>query len=398
MTKASRHIAFLIICTTTVIGIAGTDLVLPVIPTLPRILGGTAATAQAALAAFSAGAAIGLLALGEIGSRWGIRPTMILAIGLYALFSGLCSVAPSLEALVGLRFMQGFFGWAGAAFAPGLIRSLYGDRDAIKALGAISSIEALVPAIAPLVGVLLLATGPWWLPFGVLGVASLIVLLLAWIFIPRGTARDISQNRTKGSYWTLGSNSYFARACISHALALSSILVLVFSLPAVITGPLNGKISDFIIIQFSGIVCFIVAATSSQWVVGKVGVRNVVLGGSVIEALGLASILAAAFIGWTNLIGLVGLFCVANGGLGLRGPAGFHEALKASSGDDARAASLLAVSVLALTALGTYAVADSVSDGLFYPALCSLIFAVLALVLQVSLQSNQRRHEAVTQE
>ena len=151
MTKASRHIAFLIICTTTAIGIAGTDLVLPVIPALPRVLGGTAATAQAALAAFSAGAAIGLLALGEIGSRWGIRPTMILAIGLYALFSGLCSVAPSLEALVGLRFMQGFFGWAGAAFAPGLIRSLYGDRDAIKALGAISSIEALVPAIAPLV-------------------------------------------------------------------------------------------------------------------------------------------------------------------------------------------------------------------------------------------------------
>ena len=52
------------------LGIAGTDLVLPAVPGLPAALGGTPAEAQLVLAAFVAGAALGLLLFGELGARF----------------------------------------------------------------------------------------------------------------------------------------------------------------------------------------------------------------------------------------------------------------------------------------------------------------------------------------
>ncbi len=50
----------------TILGIAGTDLVLPAVPTLPEYITGTLNQAQLVLAAF-AGAAIWLLVFGELG-------------------------------------------------------------------------------------------------------------------------------------------------------------------------------------------------------------------------------------------------------------------------------------------------------------------------------------------
>jgi DHA1 family bicyclomycin/chloramphenicol resistance-like MFS transporter len=68
MVGRSPRLAFALIVAGTVLGLAGTNLVLPAVPSLPAALGGTLGQAQLVLAAFVAGSACGLLLFGERGS------------------------------------------------------------------------------------------------------------------------------------------------------------------------------------------------------------------------------------------------------------------------------------------------------------------------------------------
>jgi MFS family permease len=61
----------------TVLGLVGTDLVLPAIPSLPEALGGDPGAAQLVIAAYVAGTGIGLLAFGALGDRFATRTLFV---------------------------------------------------------------------------------------------------------------------------------------------------------------------------------------------------------------------------------------------------------------------------------------------------------------------------------
>ena len=81
----------------------------------------------------------------------------------------------------------------------------------------------------------------------------------------------------------------------------------------------------------------------------------------------------------TRLVAL--LFVPLNAGLGLRGPPGFHRAVVAAQGDDARGAALVVVAILGSTAAGTAIVAPFITQGLVPIALAAFVLCAAALVL-----------------
>ena len=141
----------------TILGLAGTDLVLPAVPTLPEYINGTLSQAQLVLAAFTSGTAIGLLVFGELGARYDKKLLLLGTLAAYSITSFLCPFSGTILELVGYRVVQGFFAAAPAVFAPGLIRLLFDDRSALRALGLMGSIESLVPGLAPIAGAWLLS-------------------------------------------------------------------------------------------------------------------------------------------------------------------------------------------------------------------------------------------------
>ena len=175
---AAPLLAFGLLVLGTILGLAGTDLVLPAVPSLPETLGGSQAMAQLVLAAFVAGGCIGLLAFGELGARIDQRNLLVISLAAYALVSFACMAAPSLSVLVGLRFLQGLTGSAAAVFAPGMIRAMFSEEKAVGALGFMASIESLIPALAPVLGVWLLLAFGWKSSFLALGILSLGVAAL----------------------------------------------------------------------------------------------------------------------------------------------------------------------------------------------------------------------------
>ena len=108
----------------------------------------TAAT-QFSLSAVVLGIALGQLVYGPMSDRLGRKPVILIGIGGYMVSAVACANAPSIEALISLRFFQGFFACSGVIVARAVIRDLF-DREAGARLFALMmGIHGIMPAIAP---------------------------------------------------------------------------------------------------------------------------------------------------------------------------------------------------------------------------------------------------------
>ena len=376
MTVSRPSLSFLLIASGTALGLAGTDLILPAVPMLPSVLGGTAERAQLVLAAFTAGAAAGLLLFGALGARFDQRRLLVVSLLAYAAISALCSTSPTLDVLIGLRFVQGATGAAAAVFAPGMLRAIYGDARAVNALGLLGTIEALAPALAPILGLWLLTAFGWHANFDAIAILAALVAAADMLFLnqlPRVITR-----RGAGGYLRLLGHPAFLRQALSHAFTLGALLVIVFGAPTVFVKSLGGALSDFIVMQIAGIVFFAIASNLTGRFVARYGAERLILGGTVLTAVGALAILGYAIEGGGDTRVVAALFVLVNMGLGVRGPPGFHAAIVAAE-DDARGAALLVVFILLIAAIGTAAVAPFISHGLPAIGIGGAVLAVAAV-------------------
>lgn len=372
----SRGLALALIVSSTVLGLMGTDLVLPAVPSLPESLGGDAAAAQFVLAAYVAGTAVGLLAFGALGDRFGTRVLLMGSLLLTGLVSFACARSTDIETLIALRAIQGAVASGPAVFAPAIVRALFDDAGAVRAIGLLGSIESLAPALAPLLGVWLLAIGGWNLSFELIGGLALL-LAAGFALYP---ALPQAARRPSGSYRRLIADPVYLRYCLSHALTLGGLLVFVFGAPAAIVRGMGGALSSFIVMQVCGIATFIVAANLAGTLAARHGAERMITIGTATCAAGALAILAYVMAGGGDMWIVTALFVPMNVGLGLRGPPGFFRAVLAAHGDDARGAALVILGIVGSTAIGTAAVAPFVEQGLLAPALAATAIEIGALL------------------
>lgn len=365
----------------TVLGLLGTDLVLPAVPSLPETLGGDSASAQLVLAAYAGGTSAGLIAFGALGDRFPTRGLIVASLVLTAIASFACAAAPSIEALIALRAVQGAAASGPAVFAPGIVRAMFDERSAVRALGALGSIESLAPALAPILGVWLLGIGGWTLSFELMGgiALALAALNLALPLVPQASRRP------RGNYLTLLSDPIYLRYALSQAFVLGGLLVFVFGAPAVLVRSLGGTLTDFIVMQVSGIAAFIACANLAGGLAGRFGAERIIALGTAIAAAGTAAMLAYALAGGSSASWVAALFVPVGIGLGLRGPPGFYRAVIAARGDDARGSALLILAIMGATALGTAAVAPFIDQGLVPLASAAFLLELAALACLLAL-------------
>ena len=372
---ARPRTALALVVASTVLGLMGTDLVLPAVPSLPEALGGGAAEAQLVLAADVAGTCAGLLAFGALGDRFDTRTLFSASLLLTAITSIACAWSTGIWSLIGLRTAQGAFAAGPAVFAPAIVRAVFDEQRAIRAIGALGSIESLAPALAPILGAWLLAIGGWTLSFELI---AAIAMALAAVNLLVPLIPQVSR-RAQGSFVRLARDPVFLRYAFSQAFVLGGLLVFVFGAPTVFVRVLGGSLFDFIAMQVVGIATFIVAANFAGSLVTRFGAERMIGLGTTLALAAAAAILAYALTGGRSTVVIAALFVPMNVGLGLRGPPGFYRAIIAAHGDDARGSALVILAIMATTAGGTAMVAPFIAHGLIPLATATFLLQLLAI-------------------
>lgn len=124
---------------------------------------------------------------GSLGDRFGRRRVFLIGVVWFCVASLLCGLAPTTEALVVARALQGV---GGALLTPGslaILQSSFTPSDRGRAVGAWSGLSGIAAAIGPFVGGWLIGAGSWRLIF-------LINLPLA-IAVVAVTVRHVPESR-----------------------------------------------------------------------------------------------------------------------------------------------------------------------------------------------------------
>lgn len=390
--RSSRRVttfSILILCAT--LSLAGTDLILPAVPELPSLFSISEATAQLVLAAYVGGSGLGLLLFGRLGDHFERKTLLVSSLLAFALVSISCAFSPNIGVLIGLRFVQGAAAAAAPVFGPGIIRQLFDDKLAVRAIGFLGSVESLVPALAPIVGVALLAHFGWQSSFELLAVLTAIAAILIMVI---GLPREERVSGMRGSYVQLLTNRVFMRYALSQAMTLGGLLVFIFGAPTVIVGTMGGTMNDFIIMQIINVAGFIITANLTARIAERFGTERIILLGTVMCAVSALALFTYGLAGGTNSLMLPLLFTPMAVGLGLRGPIGFYRGIVASGSNSARGSALIIFFIFMMTTLGTVIAAPFITKGL--PAL-ALVASVIHIVSIALLLFNPEMQENVAE-
>ena len=127
-----------------------------------------------------------VLGAGSLADRFGRRRIYLIGIGIFAISSLLCAVAPNEQALIAARILQGVGGAAMFACTAALLNFTYQGRDRGVAFGVWGAVNGAAAAAGPLAGGLLTQHLGWRWVF----LVNLPVCLIAVWFTMRGVSES----------------------------------------------------------------------------------------------------------------------------------------------------------------------------------------------------------------
>jgi len=221
----------------TAIGPISIDMYLPAFPAMSAGLGVPAGDVERTLAAYLIGLAASQVFYGPLADRFGRKPPLYAALGLYIVASLGCALASDVDALAAWRVLQAVGGAAGIVIPRAVIRDHYDTRDAARALSMLMLIMGLAPILAPLVGGQLLAYTGWRSLFGLMA-ASGAALLAAVAYtmkesLPRDRQVPLSWSNIGRNYLGLLRHGRFLAFALAGGLGMAGMFSYIVGSPRV---------------------------------------------------------------------------------------------------------------------------------------------------------------------
>jgi len=156
------------------------DSMLPALPQIALELVPEAPnSAQLILTSFVLGMGVGTLFAGPLSDAFGRKNTIMAGAALYSLAALAAYFAPTLETVLAARLVQGLGAAAPRIVTLAMVRDLYRGRDMARIMSFTMMFFILVPAIAPMMGQVIIAGFGWrgvFLAFLVFAAVSMVWL------------------------------------------------------------------------------------------------------------------------------------------------------------------------------------------------------------------------------
>ncbi len=212
------------------------DLYLPALPTIAHAFGDPIGAVERTLASFFLGFALGQALFGPLADRFGRKPPLLWGIGIYVLTCVACAFAPSVGALVALRFVQAVSACAGAVIARACVRDLFPADEAPRVFATMMLVMGVAPLLAPLAGGYLLVWFGWraiFLAQGALGLAALVAAQLRLRESHGGAHRPLHPVSLLIDFWRIARDRRFIGYVLAAATSSGGMFAYVTASPHV---------------------------------------------------------------------------------------------------------------------------------------------------------------------
>ena len=160
------------------------DMYLPAMPAMAEDYGVPAAMSQYTLISFFIAFGVCQLFYGPAADMFGRKRPLYFGLVLFLLASIGCALAPTIEWLIGMRFVQGVGAASVMSIPRAIIRDRYTGTEATRLMTTVMLVISISPMLAPLVGSLLMAPFGWPSVFYAVAAATVVSLLLIRFALP----------------------------------------------------------------------------------------------------------------------------------------------------------------------------------------------------------------------
>lgn len=365
------------------LGQASTSLYVPSLPSLGAALGADPTRVKLTMTAYLLAFAVGQLVYGPLSDRFGRRPVLLAGIAIFSTATLACAAAPSIDALIAARALQGFGAAAGVSISRAVVRDRFERDAAVRVLAYIGMALSISPALGPILGGQLQVWGGWRAAFGAQFALGLVIAL--WVAsalaeslrTPDPAATQPA--RLLRNYRMLAGHRVFVVSTVLNGAIFAGLFGYVTAVPFVFI--------DIFAVRpdiFSTIFIFTVAG---YFIGTAIATRLVRLGGDRLIGIGVlvalaggALMLLPVLIGFTHPVQIVFAMLVFLIGFGLVVPNAIANAMAPFPRVAGTASALFGFAQTSVAALGSIAVATTY-DGTVRPMAATVFAAGLVAVV-----------------
>jgi DHA1 family bicyclomycin/chloramphenicol resistance-like MFS transporter len=344
---------------------------------------------QLVLSTFLTGFGVGQFLMGPLSDRFGRRPVLIGGMILYSLASLLAVAAPSFEALLLARALQGLGTSATRVIATSIVRDCYAGRRMASVMSLAMMVFIAVPVIAPSFGQAVLLLAQWRGIFVALMIYGVVALVWSALRMPETLPPKMRKSLALPEVFGAYRRTVGNRQTLGYALAAGGVwgamFAFVFSAQQVFTDVYH--LGRYFPLAFAAIATGVaLAGFFNSRFVGRLGMRVISHGALVTFALVAVIMLAAEQMQLLPLPVLMALSAVMMFAFGLM-MANFTALAMEPHGEIAGTASSLYGSITTLLGIGIGMVIGQSYDGTLLPFsigffICALAALAIAAVTE----------------
>lgn len=232
-TRVNRTFLIFILGIIAAIGPFTIDMYLPGFQRIAESLHTTEREVTFTLTSYFVGIALGQLIYGPIVDKYGRKKPLLIGLSIYIISAFIITIVPSIDWMIGARFIQALGACAGIVASTAIITDVYPPAFRARAFSSIALVMGVAPLIAPSIGSYFLIHADWEFVFYFLTVFALIVAIIIYFFLPE-TARYMHNEPLKvkvvtQNYLAILDNKNFIYYTVAGSLSMSILFAYISS-------------------------------------------------------------------------------------------------------------------------------------------------------------------------
>jgi DHA1 family bicyclomycin/chloramphenicol resistance-like MFS transporter len=227
---------------------------------------------------------------GPLSDALGRRPVIIGGVAVYAAASIGCALSTDLAMLLVFRVLQGLSAGGGVIVSRTVIRDVFDGAEAQRLMSRVMMIFGLAPAVAPVVGGLLLQLGAWPVIFWFLTGVGFVLVTVVAVFLPETHPPELRVplrvRSLVGSLVGVSRSSRFHQVAWTAALSFAGQFLYIGAASIFVVELLGKGELDYWIVFVPMIAGVMLGATASSRAAGRLSGPTLVSGALAVSVVG----------------------------------------------------------------------------------------------------------------